>query len=209
MANLVSNQAGEFTDGHGSSRGLSNQLDYQALVGYRSAANGILTTAKTARAEKYGRSKLAPLALASKSANFDGIPAVDEATAGPVDSLVYLIVPSAEFRKTKKKYQQPWIRVTKIGRGSAFRLTLALSRINWRKTLVESGAHFTSWLVAKHALRYLSLTITNASPAESPLKQCQAALKRLGVQGAVLEWAEFVDGTLFTRWTDLSPANHP
>lgn len=204
LINFVTNTKGEFIGPNGSSRGISNELDYQALIGYRQASDGILTTAKTARIEAYGRSKFAPLALVSKSGNFRGIPAVDSEEAGPANSEVILLVPSRLFRQTKRTYTNAWIRVVKIGRGGTLRLSLALTRLGWRRILVESGAEYSRFLISNHAARFLTLTVTDAGDA-SPLTACKPALDALGISGAVLDWAERVDGTLFTCWTDLSP----
>ena len=204
LINFVTNSKGEFVGPNGSSREISNELDYQALIGYRQAADGILTTAKTARIEKYGRSRFAPLALVSQSGNFNGIPAVDSENAGPTNSEVFLLVPSKIFRETRKTYTKPWVRVSKIGKAGTLRLSLALTRLGWRRILVEAGAAYSRFLISNHAAKFLTLTITDAGEA-SPLTACKPALDALGISGAVLDWAERVDGTLFTCWTDLSP----
>lgn len=204
LINFVTNSKGEFVGPNGSSRGISNELDYQALIGYRQAADGILTTARTARIEAYGRSKFAPLALISQSGDFSGIPAVESAEAGPIESEVFLLVPSKVHRQTRKTYSNPWIRVAKIGKGGTLRLTLTLTRLGWRRVLVEAGAIYSRFLISNHAARFLTITVTDAGDA-SPLTACKPALDALGVSGAVLDWAERVDGTIFTCWTDLSP----
>lgn len=203
LLNIVSNREGKFVGDSGSSRDISNELDYQALIGYRMAADGILTSAGTARAESYRRSKFAPLALVSRSADFSGIPAVELTTAGPLDSKVYLLVRRSQVRATRKRYTAPWVEVASTGNGSAFFLSLRLTRLGWRKILVEAGPRYANWLLSHSVIRGLALSIVDAGGV-SPLIAAKAALEALGISGASLESAELVDGTMFTRWTDIS-----
>jgi riboflavin biosynthesis pyrimidine reductase len=202
LLNFVSNAKAELVGATGSSRDISNSLDYESLIGLRMASDGILTSAKTARIEKYRRSKHAPLALVSRSGEFSEIPAVLESYAGPEDSLVYLLVPSKHARKTRASYQQPWIRVIKIGRGSALRTTFALTRLGWRRVVVEAGIEYSSFLIKSSAAKFINLTIVDFGE-ESPLAACREFLSKLGVLGATLILAERVENTLFTRWTDF------
>jgi len=202
LLNIVSNRSGDFVGATNSSRDLSNPFDYEMLIAMRTASDGIFTTAKTARRENYGRTKLAPLALISGSGDFHEIAAVSDPQAGPVESLVFLLVPSKLAKATKKAFDKPWIRVLKIGKGSAFRTTLALTLLGWRRIIVESGPQYSRFLLRESAVKYVNLTIVDADD-ESPLKACQAALANLGIQGALLLQAERVNGTLFTRWTDF------
>lgn len=204
LLNIVSNRAGEFTGATGSSRDISNELDYQALIGFRKAADGILTTAHTARTEQYRRSRYAPLALVSRSGDFSGIPAVEVDTAGPAESKVYLLVRRGQVRSVKARYSSPWIQVVSIGSGSTFRLSFALTRIGWRRILVEAGPSFSSYLIGKSVIRGIALSITDAE-SMSPLDAAANALRNLGVVSASLESADRVDGTLFTRWSDIHP----
>lgn len=204
LLNTVATVSADFTGKNGSSRDISNEFDYQALMGYRKAADGILTTARTARTESYRRSKYAHLALVSKSAKFDGIPAVVDVTAGPVDSLVYLLVSRKHYRVVRSLHDWPWIRVVNVGSGSSFRLTFALTRIGWRRILVESGPEFSRWLISKSVIKTIALTIPDAGTI-SPLNASQEALRALGVVNASLVLSCRVDGTLFTRWEEIVP----
>ena len=209
MGNLVATIDGTFWGNHNSSRDLSNQWDLQALLGYRDAADVVLVTAKTARMEHYKRSSNTELAIVSRNGNFEQIPATFDEAAGPTTSKVHLLVPSASARKVHKHYQQPWISLRKVGRlksgaFSPFRLAFALTQLGGRRVLVEAGPTFTTWLIQNHALQYLSLTIVNSGDL-SPLEAAKPALDQLQVSGAVLEWAEVIEGTIFTRWSQLSP----
>lgn len=200
--NLVSNQNGDFWGSTGTSRDLSNDYDYQALIGYRRASDGILTSAITARAEQYRRSSAAPLALVSKSGNFLDIPAVISESAGPSDSQVILLVARKQLRETRQNYSKPWIKVKSIGRGSAFRISLALTLEGWRRILCEAGPEFSRFLISHRVVKSINLTIIDAGET-SPLTASLKALANLGVHGATLTLAETVNGTLFTQWTDI------
>lgn len=203
LLNIVADTQGRFTGATGSSRDISNEADYQSLIGYRMAADGILTSAATARAEQYRRSRMVPLALASKSADFSGIPAVELESAGPVDSLVYLLVNRNQVRWARARYTQPWVRVVSIGRGNPFGLTFRLTRLGWRRILVEAGPSYANWLLSNAIVGNIALTVVGVE-AGSPLQAAKPALDALGVTGAQLESAEILDGTLFTRWTQIS-----
>jgi riboflavin biosynthesis pyrimidine reductase len=202
LLNLVTDIDGNFFGLTGSSRDISNEIDRQVLLGIRESADGILTTAKTARAEAYRRSALAPLALISRSGDFDGIPAVYSEDAGPVSSQVFLLVPSRLVRATRKRIEQPWVRILGIGSGSVFRITLALTRVNWRRVVVESGPEFSSWLIREFGIKYLNLTVVS-SDLNIDVDSTKNALEHLGVQGGTLETAHRIDGTIVTRWSDL------
>ena len=204
LLNFVSNERGEFVGENSSSRDISNELDYQALMGYRQAADGIFTTAQTARIEQYRRSRLAPLALISASGDFSGIPAVESEQSLPTNSQVFLLVKRSQVRATKARYTAPWVNVVSIGFGSAFEISFRLTRLGWRRILVEAGPTFSRWLIGKSMIRGLSLTIVGAT-TQNPLEAAQAALTKLGIAGAELESADLVDNTMFTRWTNLQP----
>lgn len=202
LLNLVSDANGNFVGSTGSSRDLTNEIDFQVLLGLREIADGILTTAKTAQIEKYKRSTLAPLALVSRRGDFSGIPAVLEAQAGPVTSRVILLVPSDLVRKTKRTYSQPWVTVKGVGKGSVFRITLALTRENWRRVVVESGPEFSTWLIREFGIKYLNLSIVSTDESIE-VTAANQALANLGVKGGTLETAHRIGGTLVTRWSDL------
>jgi riboflavin biosynthesis pyrimidine reductase len=203
LLNFVSTTDGRFVGETRSSRDISNEIDYQSLIGYRMAADGILTSAGTARAESYRRSKFAPLALISRGGDFSGIPAVEQDTAGPTNSRVYLLVRWNRVTATKRRYNQPWVTVRAVGTGSSFFVRLTLAQLGWRKILVEAGPAFANWLLVRHMIRGLALTIVGFKGGE-PLEACAAALEGLGISGGALESAEVVDQTLLSRWSDLS-----
>ena len=203
LLNFVSTPDGAFVGETGSSRDISNEIDYQSLIGYRMAADGILTTAGTARSESYRRSRFAPLALVSRTGDFSGIPAVEQDTAGPLDSRVFLLVRWSQVLATKRRYNQPWIGVRTVGFGSSFFLRLALAQLGWRRISVEAGPQFANWLLVRRMIRGLALTIVGHVD-DSPLEACSAAFEGLGITAGALESAEVVENTLLTRWTDLA-----
>lgn len=201
---MVSDPAGNFAGANNSSRDISNDYDYQALVGLRQAADGILTTAKTARVEQYRRSRFAPLAIISRSGNFSGIPAVEQEQSLPTNSDVYLMVHRRLVKSTRLAYPASWIRVVSIGSGSPFAISFRLSRMGWRHILAETGPTFSKWLISKSIIKTLALTITNTK-LENPLDACRSALAELGVGGATLDSADQIEDTLFTSWSQLQP----
>lgn len=203
LLNLVTNSLGQFVGATNSSRDISNDADYQSLMGYRQAADVILTTAHTARIERYRRSKLAPLALVSASGDFSGIPAIEAASAGPADSRVYLLVRSGRVRTTRKQYNQPWVKVVAVGGGSQRSLVSTLQRLGWQRVLVEAGPHFANWLMVRGGIDTAAIAVVDFK-GQSPERAAAGAFQALGITEASLESAELVAGTtLFTRWVNL------
>lgn len=198
---MVSTTDGKFAGVNGVSRDLSNELDLQGLIALRIISDGILTTAKTARIERYDRSKHADLALVSRTGDFDGIPAVEDETAGPIEGKVYLLVPRKLVRATCTKYSQPWVRVVSVGE-SGFALSYRLTRLGWRRIQVESGPSYAQRMLKNSVIRTLALNITDYAGGDAQ-SACHAALAGLGITSGRLQTAQAVDGTLFTTWTEL------
>lgn len=72
-ANFILGANGEHVGHSGSSRDLSNAQDKELLIHLRALADVILVDAVTARAEKYGQSRHAPIVVISASGDFDDL----------------------------------------------------------------------------------------------------------------------------------------
>ena len=74
--NFAINDRGESFGASGSSVEVSSELDRLLLGKIRSLADVIVTSGKTARAEKYRSSKNAPIAIFTNSGDLDSVPAI-------------------------------------------------------------------------------------------------------------------------------------
>lgn len=204
MLNLVSNTSGEFVSTSGTSRGLSNELDRQAIIAYRTAADCVLVSAKTARAEGYSHTKTAPLVITSSKADFSGIPAVENEPEGLDYLPVYLLAPKREIKHLMKDEEKPWIHYLKVSKFTPRAIIWRLTRNNFRRVLVEAGPTFCAWLIQNYAASFLSLTVVDNNETDPKLLS-ERALKNLGIASAELEWADRVDDTTFMRFCALHP----
>jgi riboflavin biosynthesis pyrimidine reductase len=204
MMNLVSNTSGEFVSKAGTSRALSNDLDRQAIIAYRTAADCVLVSAKTARAEGYTHTKTAPLVIASSKGDFSGIPAVENAPESSDFLPVYLLAPKREIKRLLPSSDKPWIRYLQVSKFSPRAIIWRLTRNNFRRVLVEAGPSFCAWLIQNYGASFLSLTVID-SDVTDPNLLSELALQKLGIFQAELEWADRVEDTTFMRFGALHP----
>jgi len=190
IVNLVVDRRGRFFGGTGSSRDISNALDYQGLMALREKSGLILCSANTARVEHYRRSKFAPLLLLSLSGNFDGIPAVESPEAGPTNSIVYLAAAEAKAASLAERYPGTWIRVVSLGEMERI---LAASKL----TVIEAGPSLAKQLIADGNASELAITITGVRWWHH-WALCKT-LKRLGVADADATFVARVEDTVFCR----------
>ncbi|MFM7030557.1 MAG: hypothetical protein ACKOWK_05790 [Micrococcales bacterium] len=194
MLNLVVDRRGRVTGKNGSSRDISNQIDYQSLMLLREQADYILTTAKTARVEQYRRSRLAPLVLLSESGNFDGIPAVESAEAGPKDSLVYLVFRSTDPSGPAGRYREPWVRVIDFGE-------LAQMNAAAEFVVAETGLFMSGHLISRNLIQEIAISVVGVRWNFD--KAVNRTMQRLGIDDATPYYLARVENTVFVRFRNL------
>lgn len=159
VANFVTDTVGRLAIG-GSSRPLSNEVDKASLLAYRDRAEAVLTTASTAAAEQYHGIANKALALVSRDASFDNIPAVTE-----VDKLVFLITERSARKSTEEKYARDNLYVISLRKFSARKIRRALKIRGFRKIVLEAGVTFTTFMLQGRAVSELALSVTGLSGA--------------------------------------------
>ena len=194
MLNLVVDRRGRTVGNTGSSRDISNEIDYQSLMALRRHADYILTSAKTARVEKYRRSRMAPLVLMSESGNFDDIPAVVDWEAGPHDSLVYLVREQDGPRDLNIRYSQPWVRVIEFSEvGKMF------SSANF--VVAETGLYLSKILISSGLIQEIAISVVGVRGV--PDRAVRRTLGLLGLDDATPAYMARVDNTFLVRFRDL------
>jgi hypothetical protein len=79
VASIVLDVHGNHFGADGTSKSISNNLDFKLLMALRAKCDVIVTTGKTARLESYKASRFAPIAIISRQSNPKiGIPAFSE-----------------------------------------------------------------------------------------------------------------------------------
>jgi riboflavin biosynthesis pyrimidine reductase len=200
--NLVCTLDGETVGATGSSRDLTNPADYAALMGLRDASDYILTSAKTARIERY-RLSTTPLVLVSRSGDFAGIPALEQLAATERKGGLYLVGPTVGF--------SPEFRANLAGTFANLAEFAHFAR--GRRVAVEAGPELASVLIGLGLIRRLAVSVVGVSAginpgaqstAEtiSPAQAVIAMFARLGVASAHEIFAALVPGfdTLLTQW---------
>lgn len=194
MLNLVFDEQGHTTGKSGSSRDISNELDYQSLMALRNQADYIVTSAKTARVEKYRRSRMAPLVLLSESGNFDGIPAVVEADAGPQESPVFLVSQHHDSGDIAARYPQTWVRVIDYTQ-----MVEKFASANF--VVAETGLSLSKKLIASGLIQEIALSVVGV---RADVKQVlNRALHSLGLGNPDPYYLASVQDTVFARFRDL------
>lgn len=194
VANFVTNRAGE-TARDGSSRKISNEIDKASLLAYRDKTDIILTSASTAIAEQYRRPASKALAIASRSSNFAGIPAVESA-----GTPLFLITTKQNAKKLKGTFQLENVYLVGIRNYSPRGIRRALKIRGYRRTVLEAGLEFTDWFAGGRALNELALTIVDvgksfsneqAQPFFAKLKSVDFSLlnSRVEAETALTTWA--------------------
>lgn len=199
LANLVVDESGAFWGRNGSSRDVSNHTDLQVLIGLRQGADGLLVSAKTAKAEQYSASKHAPIAILGRKGDFAHIPAAQE----PNTKLpVILLTPIRRWLKARIRFQKPNVRVVPLLSLSAQFLATTISALGWSKVLVEAGPQLTGHLVRVGLVKQIQIAVTGGPKLTSAAAQdiAKQALTALSASDASVLQVFSVDGTFFTRW---------
>ncbi|MFM6979852.1 MAG: dihydrofolate reductase family protein [Micrococcales bacterium] len=152
IANFVTTPSGEIEVG-GTSRGISNEIDRASLISYRRQADVVLTTAVTARAERYRRMSTKALALVSRTGDFEGLEALNG------DGLLVLIVGRQALKSTREKYSAKDTLIIGLRKYSPRKIRRALKIRGFRRIVLEAGPSFTDWFASGRALSELALTI--------------------------------------------------
>lgn len=192
VANFVSDSLGR-TAVDDSSRPLSNDIDKAALLSFRDRAELVLTTAVTAKAEGYRRLKHKALAIASRSGDFEGIPAL----AG--EGLLILVTTRQARKKVSSTYAGKGVLIVALRKYSPRNIRRALKIRGFRRIVLEAGPTFTDWFAQGRALSELAVSFTGLA-GDFKLSDATEFLAKLPAASFELTDAKNLAGTALTRW---------
>lgn len=196
-ANFVCNNLGEFTDSHGSSRGISNSLDFELLVHLRKICDVAITGHRTAAIEGYKSSSRCAIAIIARSSAINDVPALTDTGSGRV-----ILLTSAA---SEHPIDQLASNVEKIdlGQGSLRETVIhglrRLSGLGLDRQLLEAGPAILG--AASELIDELCLTVTDVD-SEFDAEAAGRLRRQLPFlsQNMQLHALEIIGDTAFTRW---------
>ncbi|NBS85861.1 MAG: hypothetical protein EBS58_04105 [Micrococcales bacterium] len=158
----------------------SNELDRYFLRVIRSSSDLIITTGKTARAERLRSSKIAPMAIITSQPDSLNIPAIEEQSSHPV-YVCSEVAPKQPFRNSNAK----WLETSSA---SIAEIVLEVqAKLNSKNPLLEIGIDSLRELASPNLVNELCLTVTNADSRELAVEASEGFLKSAGLVAEQLQ----------------------
>jgi riboflavin biosynthesis pyrimidine reductase len=188
----------------GSSSDVSNDLDRQLLGKLRALSDVIVTSGKTARAEKYRSSKHAPIAIFTSSGDLDAVPAIQ----GTQYFTPTVLTPQSRQASVEEALSDVDVRVLAFeDQGNSGKWPVAIEEIirheGYQSPILESGQSTLREFIENGIVSEICLSITNsASSAVSARDLSASNLENVfgSIEGFALRNL-FTDGrTTFSRW---------
>jgi len=209
---FLSDSHGVFRDAAGSSRSISTAEDYELLMGLRKLCDGVLTSAKTAKIEKYQASRLCSIAIVAGSTIELDIPALNQ-TASPNLKAVYLICHASqelEYLDASRRYGFHVLALANgaPGKLSAVDVSQCLRSLDIRHVAFEGGPSLLQSFLSAGLIEEFCMSTTFDSQTEMldyaqtpelllPYVDLRSSARSQGFQ---LYASALSDGTVFTRW---------
>lgn len=201
--NFAVNQIGESFGVSGTSQDVSSDLDKQLLIRLRSLADVIVTSGKTARSEKYKSSKFAPIAIFTKSADLDAVPAIQ----GTQFFTPLVLVPASSRESIEDALIDVDVRVldyTESAEGSwPSRIATLIRHEGLQSPILESGFSTLTQFIANGVVDEICLSVSDRSGVGLSARDASHQfLERLfGMVHEFILENLYSDGqTLFMRW---------
>lgn len=202
--NFAVDERGASFGSSGSSADVSSELDRLLLGKLRSLADIIVTSGKTARAEKYRSSKHAPIAIFSKSGHLDTVPAIQ----GTQYFTPLVLTPAPEVDRLEYELSDVDVRVLGYGQQSdsrAWPLQIAdlMRHEGFQSPILESGLSTIREFIDSGVIDEICLTVSHATSSQISSREVTRA--NLGeIFGSTFDFELlnlFSDGnSTFTRW---------
>ena len=158
----------------------SNELDRYFLRVIRSSSDLIITTGKTARAERLRSSKLAPMAIITSQPDSLKIPALEEQSSHPV-YVCSEVAPKQPFRNSNAK----WLEISSASIAEI--VVEVLAKLNSKSPLLEIGIDSLRELASPNLVNELCLTVTNAASRDLAVEASEGFLKSAGLVAEQLQ----------------------
>lgn len=151
----------------------SNELDRYFLRVIRSSSDLIITTGKTARAERLRSSKVAPMAIITSQPDSLNIPAIEEQSSHPV-YVCSEVAPKLPFGNSNAK----WLETSSA---SIAEIVLEVqAKLNSKNPLLEIGIDSLRELASPNLVTEICLTVTNAASRDLAIAASESFLKSVG-----------------------------
>ena len=151
----------------------SNELDRYFLRVIRSSSDLIITTGKTALAERLRSSKLAPMAIITSQPDSLNIPALEEQSSHPV-YVCSKVAPKQPLRNSNAK----WLAISSASIAEI--VVEVLAKLNSKSPLLEIGIKSFRELASPNLVNELCLTVTNADSRDLAIAASDSFLKSVG-----------------------------
>ncbi len=176
----------------------SSEIDRYFLRVIRSNSDLIITTGRTARAEKLRASRFAPLAIITSKPNDLNIPATADESA----KVVFVCSPE----EPETKYSNTMVKWLKISNAPIAQVVQEIRKeLNSDYTLLESGIKSLKQMAPSKLLDEICLTVTHATTIEFATTKAEEFVESLGVVSQLIQLL-YSEDTWFFRFK-VSPEN--
>ncbi len=146
----------------GASVDVSTELDRLLLGKLRSLSDVIVTSGKTARAEKYRSSKHAPIAIFTSSGDLDDVPAIQ----GTQYFTPLVLTPESRVKEVESRLADVDVRIIPFEHSSADSgwtkaVARTLQRDGFQSPILESGLSALNSFLANEVVDEICLSITS------------------------------------------------
>ena len=201
--NFVTDVNGLYRDKSGSSDGISNRLDRLLLGKFRSQSDIIVTTGETARRERLSSSKYAPIAVITRSADLDGVPAIQ----GSQYFTPIILVPKGLEAIAESKLDDVDVSIVPFDQSQnpnwPSEVKLVLAQLGFQSPILEGGPQVSAEFIGQSVIDEICLTITKKPNEQFSARQLSVSFLRqlFKIETHFVLDAVFVESnTLFTRW---------
>jgi len=201
--NFVTDINGLYRDSGGSSDGISNRLDRLLLGKFRSQSDIIVTTGETARRERLSSSKHAPIAVITKTADLDGVPAIQ----GSQFFTPIILVPKGSESLAESKLDDVDVRIVPFDHSQhsnwPSEVKRVVAQLGFQSPILEGGPRVSAEFIEQAVIDEICLTITKKPNEQFSARQLSVAFVN---QLFKIETNFVLDGlfvetnNLFTRW---------
>jgi riboflavin biosynthesis pyrimidine reductase len=201
--NFAVNDRGESFGASGSSLEVSSELDRLLLGKIRSQADVIVTSGKTARAEKYRSSKHAPIAIFTNSGDLDAVPAIQ----GTQYFTPIVLTSAVHLETVEDALADVDVRVLAYDSVSSNAWPVAIDEVlrheGFQSPVLESGLESLRSFIHHGVVSEVCLSVTLSSGRQVSARELATAHLQefFGVRSRFELLTLFSDGqTLFSRW---------
>jgi riboflavin biosynthesis pyrimidine reductase len=202
--NFAIDTSGNSFGASGSSFDVSTDLDRQLLGKLRALSDVIVTSGKTARAEKYRSSKHAPIAIFTSSGDLDAVPAIQ----GTQYFTPIVLTPRSRKEFVEEALSDVDVRVLAFeDQGKAEKWPVAIEELihheGYQSPILESGQNTLRQFIANGIVNEICISITNSGTSAVSARDLGASNLE-NVFGSIDGFKLlnlFTDGrTTFSRW---------